>query len=62
MLSVLSGIVVAGAGGVGLWHFTPKNGVPHPHTKVPVLDSLIPITIVAAFGVGLALVVAGAAG
>ena len=37
----------------------PRNGVPHPLAKVPFLDSLIPIGIVAALAVGVALVING---
>jgi len=59
MISILSGVVVFGAGGAGLWYFMPNQGVAHPHTKIPVLDSFIPIMIVSAFAIGLALIVAG---
>jgi hypothetical protein len=61
MLSVISGIVIMGSGGGGLWFFMPNKGEPHAHTTVPVLDSVIPILIVTAFAVGLALIVGGAA-
>jgi hypothetical protein len=61
MLSILSGVVVAGAGGAGLWYFIPRNGVPHPLTKTPFLDSMIPIAILVAFAVGVSLIVAGLA-
>ncbi len=59
MLSIISGIVVAGGGGAGLWYMMPRGGVIHPLAKKPLLDSLIPIAIVAALAVGVALIVAG---
>ncbi len=59
MMSVISGLVVFGAGAGGLWLMIPRNGVPHHLARVPFLDSLIPITIVAALAVGLALVING---
>jgi hypothetical protein len=59
MMSIISGVVILGAGGGGLWLMIPRNGVPHPLAKVPFLDSLIPITIVAALAVGVALVING---
>jgi len=57
MLSIISGIVVLGGGGAGLWYMMPHNGVPHPLAKKPFLDSLIPITIVSSLAVGVALIV-----
>jgi hypothetical protein len=62
MLSILSGLVVAGSGGVGLWYFMPRNGQVHRLAKVPLVDSFIPIAIVGALAVGVALVVAGVNG
>ncbi len=59
MFSLISGVVVAGAGGAGLWYFMPKQGVPHPLAKRPLLDSLIPIGIVTALAIGCAMIVAG---
>ncbi|MGH6664502.1 MAG: hypothetical protein ACREB2_06310 [Pseudolabrys sp.] len=62
MLSIISGAIVAGGGGAGLWYFMPNNGQPHRLTVTPLLDSLIPIAIVTALAIGIALVVAGVAG
>jgi hypothetical protein len=62
MISAIVGVVVFCAGGTGLWYFIPRNGQSHPHTEVPVLDSVIPIMIVAAFAVAVAMIVAGVAG
>jgi hypothetical protein len=62
MLSALSGVVLFGAGGAGLWYFTPRNGVPHRITTTPLLDTLVPIGIVALLAVGAALFIAGLAG
>ena len=61
MLSVISGLVVGGAGGTALWYLKPRNGVPHPLVVKPFLESLIPIAIVTALGFGIALIVAGLA-
>ena len=62
MIDVVSGIVIFVIGCFGLWYFKPRNGVLHPHTKIPVLDSVVPVAIVAAFGVGVSMIVAGVAG
>jgi hypothetical protein len=59
MLSVLSGIVVSGAGGAALWYIKPRNGVVHPLATRPGLDFIIPIAIVSAFVLGIALIVTG---
>jgi hypothetical protein len=40
----------------------PTNGAPHPHTKMVLLDSLVPIGIVTALTIGFALIVAGVFG
>jgi hypothetical protein len=61
MLSILAGIVLFGGGVTGIWYFKPNNGELHWHTKVPVLDSVIPILIVGAFAIAVAIVVAGVA-
>jgi hypothetical protein len=59
MYSIISGLVVSGAGGAGLWILMPRNGQPHRLARTPMLDSLLPIAIVAALAVGVALIVAG---
>jgi hypothetical protein len=59
MLSVISGLVVTGAGGAGLWYFMPHQGRVHPLANARFLDSLIPIGIVSALAIGIALIVAG---
>jgi hypothetical protein len=59
MLSVISGAVVFGAGGAGLWYFKPRNGAAHPMATAPFLESLVPIAIVSALAVGVALIIAG---
>ena len=43
MISILSGIVVTGAGGASLWYFMPHNGVIHPLARKPLIDAFIPI-------------------
>ncbi len=59
MLSVISGLVVGGAGGTALWYLKPHNGVVNPLVMKPWLDFMIPIGIVTAVGFGIALIVAG---
>ena len=60
MISIISGVVVAGAGIGGLWYCKPRNGQIQWFAKAPVLDWLIPTVIVSALAIGLALVVSGA--
>lgn len=60
MFSIISGVIVFGGGGAGLWYFMPSNGQVHPLAKRPLLDSLIPIAIVTALALGVALIIAGA--
>lgn len=62
MLSLISGVIMFGAGGAGLWYCKPRNGVAHSVATAPLLESLVPIAIVSALAIGLALVVAGVAG
>ena len=62
MISIISGVVILCAGGVGLWYFKPHHGQVHWHTKVPILDSVIPVIIVAAFAVAVSIIIAGIAG
>lgn len=59
MLSIISGLVVAGGGVSGLWYFRPRNGQVHPLATAPVLDSVIPIAIVCALAIGGALIISG---
>jgi hypothetical protein len=59
MLSFISGLVVTGGGVAGLWYFRPHNQVPHPLAVKPGLDFLIPIGIVTALALGIALIVSG---
>jgi hypothetical protein len=61
MISIMSGILFAGAGGTGLWYLMPRNGQVHRLARQPLLDSLLPILIVSAFAIGVALIVAGVA-
>ena len=60
MFSIISGVIVFGGGGAGLWYFMPSNGQVHPLAKRPLLDSLIPIAVVTALAIGVALIIAGA--
>jgi hypothetical protein len=59
MISFICGIVITGAGGASLWMLMPRNGQPHRLATTPVLDSIIPVCIVSAFAIGVALIVAG---
>ena len=59
MYSIISGVIVFGGGGAGLWYFMPSNGQVHPLAKRPLLDSLIPIAIVTALAIGVAMIIAG---
>jgi len=60
MIAIVSGVVVAGAGGAGLWYFMPSEGKTHPLATTPVIDALIPIGIVTTFAIGVALIISGA--
>jgi hypothetical protein len=61
MLSIISGAVVLGAGGTGIWYFKPRGNKPHRLATAPLLDAFIPICIVALLALGIALIVSGAA-
>jgi len=58
MFSLLSGMIVLGGSATGLWYFLPRDGKSHPLVKRPLLDSVIPISIVSGLGIGVALIVA----
>jgi hypothetical protein len=62
MISIISGLVVTGAGAGGLVYFMPRGGRVHPLATAPLLDSIIPIGIVSALAIGIALIVSGVAG
>jgi hypothetical protein len=62
MFSVISGVIVTGAGVGGLWYCRPHNGKPNWLVTMKVFDWLIPILIVTALALGVALVVAGVMG
>jgi hypothetical protein len=57
MIFALIGIVVTGAGASALWYFLPTNGTVHPLARAPFLDSLIPIGILSALAIGIAMFV-----
>ena len=61
MTSIIWGVALLVAGCAGVWYFKPHNGQLHWHTKVPLLDSMIPIMIMGAFAVAVAEIVAGIA-
>ena len=62
MISIVTGVCFLAAGVVGLWYFIPHKGQLHWHTQVPILDSVIPVMIVAAFAVAVSTIIAGVAG
>ena len=59
MISVISGVIVTGAGVGGLLYCRPHNGQPNWLVAMKVFDWLIPILIVTALAIGVALVVSG---
>jgi hypothetical protein len=59
MYSILSGLILAGAGATGLWYAMPRNGVVRAFARRPFLDSLVPIAIMSALAIGIALIVSG---
>jgi hypothetical protein len=59
MFQVFSGLVITCAGAGSLWYVRPRNGRVHPLALRPMLDFLIPIGIVTALALGIALVVTG---
>jgi hypothetical protein len=59
MISLISGIVVTGAGIGSLWYCKPRDGEVQWFIEAPVLDWLIPTVIVSVLGVGVALVISG---
>ncbi len=61
MLSVISGLVVGGAGGATLWCLRARNGAIHPLIQNPWLEAPIAIGIAAAIAFGIALVASGLA-
>jgi hypothetical protein len=59
MVSILSGIGLVAVGGASLWYMMPTNGRTHPLAKLPILDSMIPVAIISALTIGLALIISG---
>jgi hypothetical protein len=62
MLSFVSGLIVASGGVAGLLYMRPRNGVVHPLARKPVLDWLIPISIISAFALSVALIISALVG
>lgn len=62
MLSILSGLVVAGAGFVGFWYAKPRNGQVQWYVEAPILEWLIPIALIGILSVGFGLVLSGITG
>jgi len=59
MLSLLSGIVVSGAGIGCLWYCKPRHGVVHPLVQKPFVETFLAIAIMGVFAVGIALILDG---
>jgi hypothetical protein len=59
MLYFLSGVLVTSGGAAGLWYCRPRNGQVNPLAVKPGLEFLIPIGIVTALALGIALIVSG---
>ena len=59
MLSVISGLVVGGAGGATLWRLKARDGVIHPLIKKTWLEAPIAIIVATAIAFGIALVISG---
>ena len=59
MISIIFGFGVFAAGGGALWYMMPTNGHVHPLARKPLLDSLIPIAIISALAIGVALIISG---
>jgi hypothetical protein len=62
MFAAITGTILVGASGTGLWYFLPRNGQVHPLAKKPFLDSMITITIMTLLVVGIGLIVDTIAG
>ena len=62
MLYFFSGLILAGAGIGGFWYCRPRNGQVNALAMKPGLDFMIPIGIVTALALGLALIVSGVIG
>jgi hypothetical protein len=57
MLPALVGIAIIVASATLLWWLLPRNGVLNRLATAPVLESVLPLSIVGGFAVGLCLVV-----
>jgi Family of unknown function (DUF6640) len=60
MISFLAGLIVTAAGVIGVWYAKPQQGQVQWFVEAPVLEWLIPTTLVAVFGLGLGLLATGA--
>jgi hypothetical protein len=56
MLAALIGIAIVAASAALLWLLLPKNGVLNRWATAPILESVLPLTIVGGFAIGLCLV------
>ena len=59
MISVMSGLVVIGAGSSGFWYLRARDGHAHPLALMPVLDWLLPTALVGLLAFGTALIISG---
>jgi hypothetical protein len=59
MILILAGLVmVAGAIAI-LWYFRPHNGVPARAATLPLMETLIPLSVTSGLALGVAMVIAG---
>jgi hypothetical protein len=59
MLAALFGIILVGTSVIGFWLMLPKDGLVRPVATMPVLESVIPLLIIASFFVGAGFIFAG---
>ena len=60
MILLVSGVALIVASGALLWYMKPRDGKAHRLATMPLLDSMIPITITCGAAFGVAMIVAGA--
>jgi hypothetical protein len=56
---IVTGIIVLGFTATALWYFLPRNGQTHPWVTRPLLEDLIPLSMIAGLAFGGALLLAG---
>jgi hypothetical protein len=59
MISIL-GLAISGSAIWMFWALLPRQGTPHRLATLPVLESILPLTIVGGLAIGVAMAIAGA--